>query len=309
MRDLIVDGVPLRDPQGEWSIDYTRSKMLPEVSRAYISDPEYGFHGNTSGNGELSYFGTATESWVINVASTDKDDHRVNMRGLSGLFQRPELLVVAAPQRTPLAAAVRSGATFDISADAQLQGRFQMNGSVAEERINEATSRITVIMENLNAFWMSANYYTSAPAVLAGSPQTVVLDTVLADSDAPVTDGMIRIKGPVAAGGTVTVQDRSNAFRSVRYTAVSEIPAGQWVLIEMATLRAVARSIDTWSMAGGVDVSSRLTTSGDGAFFLSPGIGAGFPAASWSYIAAVAATGFTAGTTAVEFRVRRSYFA
>lgn len=303
MRDLIVDGVPLRDPLGEWGIDYTRSKMLPELERGHDSDPPYGFHGNPSDTPGEGYFGTSRETWVLNVFT------KAALLALQGLFQRPELPCLSAPQRTLLNSdTVRIGATFNTAVDNIRTARMRMVGSPALERINEETARLTLIMENLNAFWMSSAHYSSARALLTSASVPISLDILMADSNAPVTEGQVRFKGPISAGGHIAVLDRGNPFRSIRYTATVALAANEFVVADLATMKARLRTTDTsWDLTTGTDVSHRVTSSGDGAFHLTQAPGANWPHAPWNYTA-TAVNNLATSAAGVELRLRRSYF-
>jgi len=310
MREMIVDGIPLRDPLGEWFIDYTQSKLVADVSREFDSDPPYGYHGNPQNVVDEAYFGVGTETWVLNVIGSSKADFEVNLRGILGLVQRPELTVLGAPQFSGLnAGSARVGQTFNVSADLVTQAKMRMIGSPAKKRIGPDAMELTLIMENLWAFWMSRDYFTSAMTALTSASQAIVLDSTMADSSSPVTDGLVRIKGPIAAGGYVIIQDRANPFRAIRYSAVTALGASEYVVIDMGTLAARLQTTDTWAMTGGTDVGSRATSAGDGAFYMLGALGANWPAGPYNYTVTCVSSGYTSGSTAVGFRVRRSYLA
>jgi hypothetical protein len=151
-------------------------------------------------------------------------------------------------------------------------------GNPAVERINESTARVTFIVEIMAGFWQSTNVYTSAsPLVLSTTPVEINLTTLLGIGNAPVIDGFIRINGPLSAAGEVTVQDRSNPFRSITYQANGvALGASDKVVIDIRTLQATKKTTSTWSLAGGTDVTKNVVTSGDGQFTLEPEI-ANFP--------------------------------
>ncbi len=312
MRELIVDTVPLRDPLGEWWVDYTRSLTMPTLSRAFSSDPPYGYHGNPATPAtEEAFFGTAAETWVLSVTGTDKDDFNVNLRGLLLLFQRPELAVLSAPQRSALASSTaRFGASFagGVSVDAVQVARMRLKGDPVRDYVDEQTCRLTLILDNLGPFWSSNLYYTSAASTMSASPLTIPLDTTVSDSTAPIVDGLIRFKGPISAGGTMTVQDRGNPFRSITYKATVALASTEYVVVDIATLKARLNTTNVWTFTTGTDVSSRISTSGDGAFYLSPTMGSSFPAGPNSFTATAVGVGHTTAT-AVDFRLRRSYLA
>lgn len=308
MRDLIVDGVPMRDPQNKWGIDYTRSGMIADLSRALLSDPPYGFHGDPANNSQEAFFGTGREVWVLNVLGDTTDEHKQALRGLLGLFQQQTLPVLGAPQRSPLnGGSARVGQTFNVAADLVTRADFRLMASPAIERISESTARVTFTVENRRAFWMSNLYYTSSAVTFSSGTITTALDSTLSDSNAPVTDGLIRIKGPIAANGSVTIQDRGNAFRSVTFSAgATAIAATEYIVIDMATLAARKQTSAVWTMTTGTDVGALITTSSDGAFYLSPAKGANWPAGPYSYTVTAIAVGQTTAT-AIDFQLRRSY--
>lgn len=304
MREYLVSGVPLRDPLGEWFIDYTRSTLFSDVSRTITSDSPYGYHGDVVS--QEGYFGSARESVVLNITGATQAAFEQNLRGFQGLFARPEYLVVSAPQKSALAGGTaRFGQTFSASADLQRRSTFRMVGSMAIERIDAAACRATIILENRLAFWRTPNFYTTVAAAINAVAQTVSLNTVAADSTAPLTEGTLRIKGPLALNGAVLVRDR-DAPRAVRYTAVTALAATEYVLVDLASLKARLVTTDTWDMTAGTDVSSRLDVTGDGPMHFTPGDPKAFPAEAFAYAATLASTGYSAGT-AIEIRVKRSY--
>lgn len=304
MRDYIVAGVPLRDPLGQWFIDYSRSSLVTELSRALAGSQPYGYHGSPSP--KEGFFGTGRETVVLNIVGNNKDDHNALLRGFLGLFGRPTLTITSAPQRSALSGgSARYGQTFSVSADLIRLSTFRLVGSPAVERVDEAASRVTFILENVLAFWSSQNYYTSSPLVLAGSTGTLDLKPTLADSQAPITDGLIRIKGPISAAGSVIVRDRTTT-RNVKYTAVTALAASEYVVIDIFRLTARLQTTDSWSTTTGTDVSNRIDVSGPGVMGFSPGDVVAFPDSS-DYAATIVASGHTNGSTAVETRLRRSY--
>lgn len=302
MRDYIVSGVPLRDPQGQWFIDYTRSSLTTELTRTLTGDAPYGYHGDAiSRNG---FFGTGRETIVLNLIGSNKDNYNALLKGFQGLFQRPEYPVVSAPQRSTLSAGTaRQGQSFSVASDLTRQGTFRTVGTIVTERVDEAAARLTMIVENRLAFWMSTVYYTALQAITS-TPVTIDLETILADSDAPVTDGLIRIKGPISAAGSVTVRDRDQA-QTVKYNSVTALASTEYVVIDMATLSARLQTLDSWSLTTGTDVSTRLEKTGDGPMTFTPGDVVTFPS-SFNYAGVITAAGHTSATT-VEVRVRRSY--
>lgn len=297
MREYIVSGVPLRDPLGEWFIDYRKSSLFTDISRALNGDSPYGYHGDAVPR--EGFFGTGKETIVLNVIGSSQADFEANFRGFHGLFSRPEFTIVSAPQRTALSAGTaRFGQSFAGSSDIRRQSTFRMVGSMAVERIDAAAARLTIIVENRLAFWRSVNSYTTSAAGMSG---TIDLTGILEDSNAPVTEGFIRLQGPLTGGGNVLVQDRDRP-RSLQYTG--NVASGEYVVINIANLKAKLQSSDTWSMSGGTDVSSNIDVTGDGPMYFSPGDIVGFPNTAFDYNAVVTNLG---GSGTVELRLKRSY--
>ena len=304
MRDYIVAGVPLRDPQKQWWIDYRASSLGSEVSRSIPGDQPYGYHGDPSSR--EGFFSTSRDTLVLIIVGNNKDDFNAMYRGFQGLFDRPELSVVSAPQRSGLSGGTaRNGQTFSVTTDIQRIATIRKVGSIAREYIDEAASRLTIILENRLAFWSSFLQYT-APTLVVSAPASIMdLQATLADSQAPVGDGLIRIKGPISIGGYVQVCDRDTP-RNVKYTAVTALGSTEYIVIDMAKLTARLQTTDTWASTTGTDVGNRLSSSGGGVMSFTPGAVVSFPTQN-DYWATVVASGHTNGSTAVEVRARRSY--
>jgi len=306
MRDYIVSGVPLRDPLGEWGIDYTASTLVSDVSRTILDGSIFGFHGGAPD--PENYFGTGRESLVMNVLGDDKDDHKMILTGLLGLFGRKDFTVLSAPQRTPLAGGLaRAGQSFTVDPSLLRTAQFRQVGSAGIERINERTARVTFVLENINAFYRSVSDYTTASIPITAASQAVDLTALLGDSNAPITAGLVRVKGPLAVSGLLKVQD-SVSGKSVGLRPTVALAATEYVVIDMATLKANKNTTDSWAQTGGADWSARVDLGGEGAFVFDSGAPAGtWPAGGFVYGGTIAATGFTSGTTAMDFRLKRSY--
>ena len=68
MRDFIVGGVPLRDPQGQWTIDYTRSSLGNAPAREITGEQPFGFHGDPVAR--EGFFGVSRDTIVLNLILT-----------------------------------------------------------------------------------------------------------------------------------------------------------------------------------------------------------------------------------------------
>jgi len=305
MRDYLVSGVPLRDPQGKYFIDYTRSVLLGDLSRTINSNSTYGYHGDTPETD--NYFGTSKETIVLNVLGDDKEEHQKFLKGFHSLFSRIDFPIVTAPQRSSLAAGSgRAGRSFNVSNDLVHTARGRMVGSLAIERLNETTARITIILELISGFYRSLNEYTSASIPITAATVTADLAAIAGDSTAPITVGKMRVKGPIAVGGWVRVYDRALARGvGVRAPVSTAISATEYVILDFETLKASKATTDSWT--GTTNMDNRVDIFGEGAFFFD----AGEPESNWpdsmDYSATLKSVGYTAGTTAVEFRVKRSY--
>lgn len=302
MRDFLVSGVPMRDPLGKYGIDYTASTIFSDASRAVSTDTIWGYHGRVAE--VVNYFGSSHQTLVINVMGDTKAEHDQLLNGFQTLFTRKDFTVLSAPQRSPLAAGSgRSGRTFDVSSDLIKTALMCANGAPGIERINERTAKLTVILENIRAFWRSVNQYSLASVPLTTTPQTIDLTSLTADSTTPITAGQMRIKGPVAVAGKVVAYDR-DTLRGMGFKATVALLATEYVIIDMETLKATKVTTDTWT--GGTDFTARVELAGEGAFTFDPGEVVNFPSVM-QYQARIVSSGITNGSTAVEFRLNRSY--
>lgn len=303
MKDLIVSGVPLRDPVGgKYGIDYTASTFLADGSRAVATDSVYGFHGDRPQ--VRNWFGTSRETLTLNVMGDTNTEHNELLSGWQGLLTQKDFDVVSAPQRSPLAGGTgRTGRSFNVSPDLIKTARCRMVGNPAIERLNEKTARLTAILEKIYGFWSSLVEYTSVSAPIAGSPQVVDLSSVALGSTAPIIDGKIRVKGPFTSIGQIMITDNaSGAGIGLKFT--TSLPSTSYVIIDMLTMKASVVTSDVW--VGGIDYTPRVIINGDGQFSIDPKEPLSFPA-SFVYGVTVASSGYTAGTSAIQFRLRRSY--
>lgn len=305
MKDLIINGVPLRDPLGgKYGIDYTASTFLSDAQRMVSGGGSvYGFHGDLPET--ENWFGTSRETLTLNVMGDDNTEHNALLNAFHGMFTAKDFDVVAAPQRSPLAVGSgRNGRTFNVDANLLKIAKVRGIGSPALERLNERTARMTVILEKIYGFWSSQNEYTTALIPITAASQEVDLTSDLAGSNAPIIDGKIRIKGPLsAATGQVVVYDKGTT-RGLGIKVIPALTASQYVIIDMLTMKASMVTSDTWT--GGTDFSARVVITGDGQFSLDHKESFAFPT-SFSYGATVVSAGYTSGSTAVQFRLRRSF--
>lgn len=305
MRDLIINGVPLRDPLKMWFIDYRRSSLFSQISRRFSSEDQVGYHGvDASGP---SFFTAAQDSIVLNLQAATKDSWNMAYRALDAMFMQSSLELVSAPQRTPLVAGSgRIDRTFDALPGLLQVATARTLGSIGVERINERAARLTILIERPNSFWLSPELLLGATTTLDTTSETIEL-AELEDSTAPITDGMIRLRGPFASGVTVTVRDRGRTDNSISVTMPQSVPSGSRILIDLRTLKARLVTTDTWDITLGTDVRGWLSISSHGGFTLTPEFpGPAFPEMPNRYYLVVVRDG-TDVTSQIRTNLRRSY--
>ena len=141
MRDYIVNGVPLRDPLGQWYVDYTRSELSGSAARTVPGQQPYGYHGDPAPR--EGFFTTSQETIVLNVVGSTKDEFNALLRGFQGLFGRPTFDVLSAPQRSALGnGSARAQQMFSVSSSLVRRALGRRIGSIAVERIDEAAARL-----------------------------------------------------------------------------------------------------------------------------------------------------------------------
>lgn len=305
MRDLIINGVPLRDPLKMWFIDYRRSSLFSQISRRFSSEDQVGYHGVDASS--PSFFTAAQDSIVLNLQAADKDTWNTAFRAIHTMFMQPSLELVSAPQRTPLVAGSgRIDRTFDALPGLLQVATARTLGTIAVERINERAARLTILIERPNAFWLSPDLLLSDSVTLDTAEETIEL-TTLWDSTAPITDGMIRLRGPFASGVTVTVRDRGRTDNSISVTMGALVPSGSRILIDLRTLMARLVTTDTWDITEGTDVRGWMSISSNGGFNLTPEFpGDGFPEVPNRYYIVVARDGSDV-TSQMRTNLRRGY--
>lgn len=305
MRDLIINGVPLRDPLKMWFIDYRRSSLFSQVSRRFTSEDQVGYHGvDASGP---SFFTAAQDSLVLNLQAADKNLWNAAFRALQTMFMQESLELVSGPQRAALVAGSgRINRTFNApSSDIQVATARTL-GTIAVERINERAARLTVILERPDSFWYSQDSEISPVTTLDTTLETVEL-LELADSTAPITDGLIRIQGPLADTVTVTIRDRGRTNNALSVTVNGAITSGQYILIDLRTLMVRLVGTDTWDISTGTDIRGWMSISSNGGFTLTPEFpGSGFPDIPNRYYIEVARDG-TDVTSAIQTNLKRGY--
>lgn len=310
MRDLIINGVPLRDPQKMWFIDYRRSSLFSQISRRFLSEDSIGYHGvDWSGP---AFFSSAQDSIVLNLQAPNKDSWNTAFRAISAIFMQESLQLVSAPQRTPLVAGSgRINRTFDASPDVLQVATGRTLGTIAVERINERAARLTILIERPDSFWQSPGQIESAAVPLAGTNTTIEL-TGMFDSTGPITDGLIRIKGPLANGVSVEIRDRGRVDNALKFTVPSSpspsYASGDYLLLDIRTLMAKKMTTNNWNIdAGVIDARGSISISSQGGFALTPETpGPGFPDIPNRYYIEVVRDG-TDITSEVQTRLKRSY--
>jgi hypothetical protein len=305
MREYIVSGIPLRDPvANQYFIDYTASQLFGNAARTVASQGSYGFHGD--GVEVDNYFESSRETLVLNILGDTKEEHNQLFRGFNGLFSRKDFSVVTAPQRSPLAAGSgRTSRSFDVSQDLQRSSLLRAIGNPAVDRVNEKTARVTWILENIWGFYRSLLQYTTPLATVGAASATADISTTTGDSHAPITDCLVRIRGPLPIGGYVRVYDAVSG-KGIGFKATVALLGTEYVIIDCLTGKASKVTSDTWT--GGTDVTARVELMGEGGMSFDPGAPAStWPVATFAYGITVTSGGFTVGQTAYELRLRRSY--
>lgn len=306
MRDLIVNGVPLRDPLRQWSIDYTRSTLFSAVSRRFESESAVGFHGVQSTR--ESFFTSGQGTIVLNVQGNTAEEFNRNASALQSLFNLNSYTVRSAPQKSPLIQAdpdplaQRSGRVFDVPSYLLREARTRTVGSIPLERINDRAGRLTIILERPATFWSGSDWFS---AVLASGINDLSALNVSGDSTAPLVLGKVRIKGPFAAGGYVTISDQGRTDKSVTFSP-GALTASQYMLVDLNTMMATIGTSSGWDLAG-TDARSKISSVGSGSFTLEPEtVTYGFPDVTNRYRLSLLLVGNSAGSQ-VAVNYRRSY--
>lgn len=309
MRELIVNGVPMRDPLGKWRPDYTRSSILSSISRAAPTSEQIGYDGvDASGP---AFFTSAQETLVLNLQAASEDEYYQLLESLQSLFSTQFYTVQTAPRKTALAtppgASLRVNRTFNATPGIVRTALTRTIGSVIVERVGINAGRLTIVMERPGAFWQSLEEYPMTQNVGNGtSTVDLTLGGVAGNSTAPITEGYLRIRGAFASNATITIRDRALLDRVLVIRAASTLTTSQYLLIEMKRLNARLLTSDTWSMTAGTDARSWLELTGDGGFTFSPeATHQDFPATRNRYFASVIRS--DSNTTALEIRARRSF--
>lgn len=305
MRDLIINGVPLRDPQKMWFIDYRRSSLFSQISRRFASEDQVGYHGvDASGP---SFFTAAQDSIVLNLQAADKNSWNTAYRAIHTMFMQEQLELVSAPQRTALVAGSgRVDRTFDALPGALQVATARTLGTIGVERINERAARLTILVERPDSFWYSPDPLLSAVTTLNTTSKTIEL-VDLWDSTSPITDGMLRLRGPFAEGVTVTIRDRGRVDNAISFTMADPITLGDFILVDLRTLMARLVITDTWDITAGTDVRGWMSISSNGGFNLTPEFpGVGFPDVPNRYYIVVVRDG-TDATSSIRSNLRRGY--
>ena len=311
MRDLIVNGIPMRDPLGAWSIDYTRSSLFGTVSRVFDSENLVGYHGVDTSS--PAFFGSAQDTLVLNLQAGTKDQFNTLLRSLMALFLTKSYTMISAPQRTPLNTAPaplspRTNRTFNALPALLQVASGRTIGSIAVERINEKVARLTVIVERPHPFWLGVEEQdtTEQFEIYSAPVRTLNLDS-LANSTAPITTGYIRLEGQLPGGSSVTIADRGLSSNALKLNIPTLLPGGNQYLIELPSLRVKRHSALTWDINLGTDARNTLELTSTGGFSLTPEVAAAFstdiPA---KYQVQVTRTG-ASSTAGISFRLRRSY--
>jgi hypothetical protein len=202
----------------------------------------------------------------------------------------------------------RDNRSFNIAADFLRTGLFRAVGSPAVERINEKTARVTWILENIWGFYRSVSDFTTSQLLMTSNTMTWDFSATALGSNAPIDSGLLRIKGPVNSGGGFLRVADATSGKTIALKPTTNLLATEYVVIDIATLKANKVTTDSWATTGGTDWTARVEIGGEGSFSFEPGSpSVGFPdVGGFSYGGtAVLNSGSTA--TGVEFRFKRSY--
>jgi|SRR6478609_3164224 len=276
MRDLIINGVPMRDPLQKWRPDYTRSSLLNTVSRAAPSTDQIAYHG-VDATGP-AYFGAGQHTLVLNLEAANREEFYQLLTALQSLFSAPILKLTSAPQISPLRSAPtnrqRANRTFNVASGLIREATARMIGSLAVEYINERVARLTAVIELPGAFWYSQDQYTNGMEVTQGTNTLDLTELNIAgDSTAPMGEGLLRVEGQLASGATLTIRDRGLVDHGLVIRPTALLQPTEFLLIDLKTLNARKQTSATWDITAGTDARNYLELTGNGGFVFEPEAG------------------------------------
>lgn len=272
-----IDGVPLSDPKGRWSVHRASQRRTPVAFRSVdVSVP--GVDGN------IPIYGEQVEATAlaldVNVYGTpDQVEERVNfLRSLLGRTSGP------------LEVERRGGLVADAKP-----------ASISDPVMTDHYARISVTLSIPSGIWRGPSATWAHPDPLSTDAEGV---GTLDGGSRPITDALVLITGPAT---TPEVEDVATGSK-LKYTG--SVPAGQKLLIDTSRWRATLGASVSWGSTG-TNATASIVGSGPRSdttlFPLTPIPGLdddGNPTTAPSV--RFAATG-TTSATAVQIRARTSH--
>lgn len=113
----------------------------------------------------------------------------------------------------------------------------------------------TIMLHNPSGRWSAINT-TEQELAIPGTDQIL---TAAAASSGPITDALVRVRGPVSS---ITMRDNTNDT-GFQWQLSPTISSGQYLLVDCGSFTAWRNTSDDWEQRGS-DVSSGLRTTGNG---------------------------------------------
>ena len=281
-----VDGVPM--DRAEWYLTpATRQRALPAKRGVSVEVP--GRSGQLPVTGLDEDASTVTLGLFVTAARPDGTEGdlpemNANLDALLGMFGTEHRL---------LDVRYFPGPGVERQADAMV-----LAGSEPDIDVPIRRARVQLVLTLPGVYWRDPITRTwSAP--LTGTRGV----TTLAGSTAPITDAVVRVKGPATSP---SVTDVATGL-TVAYTGT--LTGSQWLLIDCGSMRAARVTSDTWDLAAGTDVTGSVDSTGPRSssswLRLTSAMAAADPF-SRTVMVTGAGSG-TDGTTRLEIRARRAY--
>lgn len=212
-----IDGVPLSDPKGRWSVHRASQRRTPVAFRSVDVDVP-GVDGNIPIYGE-NVEATALALEVNVYGTPEQIESRVNfLRSLLGRTSGP------------LEVEKRGG----LIADAK-------PASISDPVMTESYARIGATLSIPSGVWRGPLSTWAHPDATSAEPEGV---GTLDGGSRPITDALVLITGPAT---TPEIEDVATGSK-VRYTG--SVPAGQKLLIDIFQWRATLGASVSWGSTG-----------------------------------------------------------
>jgi hypothetical protein len=287
----ILDGVPLDHPAGCWRLKKgTKRRPLPGVRTVNLSVP--GRAGDLPVLGldhEATTLALALTVYPFTPSGTDGGAQQMehNLEALGALLGTRHRLMTL---KWATGSIVR---VADVTVEATSEPEYFAGAAMA---------RLTAVCKVPGVYWRDEADATWT-GTLPGAGQII---TPLAGSTGPIVDSVLRITGPAVQPSVTDVATGG----AVSYTGT--VQAGQHLLIDCGSLRAVVVTTDTWDITpkeGVTDVTGDINATGPGSAFrwvhLTPAMAVGDPHSRAVLVDATALGTSAASTLAI--RARRSY--